>query len=50
MGKGMVKNLATKMPENLVIWNRLVTFWDMHSFNLTIDKKNAVIGMDTISI
>jgi hypothetical protein len=22
MGKGMVKNLATKMPGNLVIWNR----------------------------
>jgi 3-hydroxyisobutyrate dehydrogenase-like beta-hydroxyacid dehydrogenase len=24
MGKGMLKNLATKMPGNLVIWNRQV--------------------------
>ena len=44
MGKGMVKNLAIKMPENLVIWNRwlLNLFYTKNVANLI--RSPAVIG------
>lgn len=39
MGKGMVKNLATKMEVNLIIWNRQV----MMIISIYIDIMYSII-------
>jgi hypothetical protein len=38
MGKGMVKNLAMKMPGNLVIWNRSMIVFNLESTNFCVSS------------
>jgi hypothetical protein len=38
MGKGMVKNLAMKMPGNLVIWNRSMIVFNIGTINFCISS------------